>query len=98
MYNDDKKEREEVSADLIAAQMQGYRNELIRQKQGKKATILQDPRVREPDGGLKREKQIDREMYEARQAAGGGIEYGNIALNERNWQHTVSTLFSSIVT
>jgi len=89
-------EREEVSAELIAAQMQGYRNELLRQQQGKKATALQDPRVREPEGGLTREKQIDREMYESRQAAGGGIASGNIASYERNWQHTVSTLFADV--
>lgn len=77
--------------------MQGYRNELIRQQQGKKATALQDPRVREPDGGLNREKQIDREMYESRIAAGGGIPSGSIALYERYWQHTVETMFSSFV-
>jgi len=76
--------------------MQGYRNELLRQQQGKKATALQDPRVREPEGGLTREKQIDREMYESRQAAGGGIASGNIASYERNWQHTVSTLFADV--
>lgn len=87
-------EREEVSADLIAAQMQGYRNELIRQQQGKKATTLQDPRVREPEGGLVREKQIGRELYELRQAAGAGIPSGSMESQERNWQHTVSTLFS----
>ena len=76
--------------------MQGYKNELLRQQQGKKSAVLQDPRVREPDGGLKREKQIDREMYELRYVAGGGIPNGSIALYERNWHHTVSTLFSSI--
>eukprot|EP00526_Cylindrotheca_closterium_P029859 CAMPEP_0113624082 /NCGR_PEP_ID=MMETSP0017_2-20120614/12408_1 /TAXON_ID=2856 /ORGANISM="Cylindrotheca closterium" /LENGTH=247 /DNA_ID=CAMNT_0000534089 /DNA_START=90 /DNA_END=829 /DNA_ORIENTATION=+ /assembly_acc=CAM_ASM_000147 len=42
-------EREEVSAELKAAQMQGYRNELKRQRQGKSSvTNFVSPRVREP--------------------------------------------------
>lgn len=89
-------EREELSQDLLAAQMQGYRNELLRQQQGKKATVLQDPRVREPEGGLVREKHIDRAMYELRQAAAAGIPSGSMESQERNWQHTVSTLFSFV--
>jgi len=87
-------EREEVSAELRAAQMQGYRNELRRQQQGRQAMVISEgPKVREPDGGLRKEQKIDREMYRKRQAAGGGILSGNIASNERNWQITASTLF-----
>lgn len=88
-------EREEVSAELKAAQMQGYRNELIRQSRGKKAaTNLVSPRVRMPEGGLLREPKLDRELYRKRQAAGGGIPTGSIASYERNWNETVSSLFS----
>jgi len=91
-------EREEVSADLVAAQMQGYRNELKRQREGKAtATNFVSPRVREPDGGLlKREKKLDRELYRKRQAAGGGIPAGSLTSQERNWNETVSTLFERI--
>jgi CDK-activating kinase assembly factor MAT1 len=39
-------EREEVSAELRAAQMQGYRNELKRQSRGAAATNFVSPRVR----------------------------------------------------
>jgi CDK-activating kinase assembly factor MAT1 len=91
-------EREEVSADLVAAQMQGYRNELRRQREGRAtATNFVSPRVREPDGGLlKREMTLGRELYRKRQAAGGGIPAGSIASQERNWNETVSTLFERI--
>jgi hypothetical protein len=87
-------EREEVSADLIAAQMQGYRNELKRQSRGGAATNFVSPRVREPDAGWLRESKLDRELYRKRQAAGGGIPVGSIASHERNWNETVSSLFS----
>uniref|UniRef100_A0A7R9W6S0 RING-type domain-containing protein n=1 Tax=Pseudictyota dubia TaxID=2749911 RepID=A0A7R9W6S0_9STRA len=89
-------EREEVSAELRAAQMQGYRNELIRQQRGGGAggLLTAGPRVREPEGGLTREKKIDRETYHKRQAAGGGVPTGSIASHERNWVMTVSSLFS----
>lgn len=89
-------EREEVSAELKAAQMQGYRNELRRQQQGRQAlAISEGPKVREPDGGLQhsRDMKIDREVYRKRQAAGGGIVSGDIANHERNWRQTTSTLF-----
>ena len=92
-------EREEVSADLLQAQMMGYRNELKRQQQGRGAlgaAVSLGPRVREPSGGLVREKKIDRELYRKRQAAGGGIAPGLPATAERNWQYTVSSLFSSV--
>ena len=92
-------EREEVSADLLQAQMMGYRNELKRQQQGRGAlgaAVSLGPRVREPSGGLVREKKIDRELYRKRQAAGGGIVPGLPATAERNWQYTVSSLFSSV--
>ena len=76
--------------------MQGYRNELKRQGRGGKASganfVL--PRVREPEGGLQREKKLDRELYRKRQAAGGGIEPGSIASHERNWNETISSLFA----
>lgn len=90
-------EREEVSADLVAAQMQGYRNELKRQREGKAtATAFVSPRVREPEGGLlKRESKLDREIYRKRQAAGGGIPAGSLTSQERNWNETLSTLLLS---
>jgi predicted RNA-binding Zn-ribbon protein involved in translation (DUF1610 family) len=90
-------EREEVSAELRAAQMQGYRNELKRQREGKgTATIFVSPRVREPDGGLTKEKKLDRQFYLQRQAAGGGIPAGSLTAQERNWNETVSTLFGRV--
>lgn len=90
-------EREEVSAELRAAQMQGYRNELKRQREGKTtATIFVSPRVRDPDGGMKKEKKLDRQLYLQRQAAGGGIPTGSITSQERNWNETVSTLFGRV--
>mmetsp|Transcript_2058 Transcript_2058/g.2909 ORF Transcript_2058/g.2909 Transcript_2058/m.2909 type:complete len:296 (-) Transcript_2058:307-1194(-) len=87
-------EREEVSAELIAAQRQGYWND-IRSRQRGTGNVL-GPRVREPEGGLVREMKIDRELYRKRQAAGGGIPSGSIASHERNWQLTVSSLFSKV--
>ncbi|GAX23569.1 CDK-activating kinase assembly factor MAT1 [Fistulifera solaris] len=87
-------EREEVSAELRAAQMQGYRNELKRQSRGKaSATVMVSPRVREPANGWKKDK-VDRELYRKRQAAGGGIPTGSIASHERNWNETLSSLFT----
>jgi len=91
-------EREEVSAELRNAQMMGYRNELKRQQQGRGtqgAAVSLGPRVRVPEGGLVKEKKIDRELYRKRQAAGGGIPSGLPATHERNWQYTVSSLFFS---
>lgn len=90
-------EREEVSAELRAAQMQGYRNELKRQRKGKAAaTIFVSPRVREPEGGLRREEKFDREFYRKRQAAGGGIPAGSLMSQERNWNETISTLLEGV--
>lgn len=86
-------EREEVSAELIAAQMQGYRNEVKRR--GANATaVFVSPRVREPAKGFQVEKMLGREMYLKRQAAGGGIRVESIASQERNWSETVNSLFS----
>jgi CDK-activating kinase assembly factor MAT1 len=91
-------EREEVSAELRQAQMQGYRNELKRQREGKGgATQFVSPRVREPDGGLlKKEMKLDRQFYLQRQAAGGGIPAGSLTSQERNWNEMVSTLFERV--
>ena len=61
-------EREEVSAELVAAAMQGYRNELKRQSHGKTATQFVSPRVREPPEGYQKEKKMDREVYRKRTA------------------------------
>ena len=69
-------ERDEVSAELKAAQMQGYRNELKRQREGRQAnaaTMFVSPRVREPEGGISKRdpaNKLDREFYRKRQSAG----------------------------
>jgi len=91
-------EREEVSAELRAAQMQGYRNELKRQQQGRGTGLasVNQPRVREPEDGLQMERKLDRELYRKRQAAGAGIPSGSIASHERNWNEAVSSLFSQV--
>lgn len=86
-------EREEITAELKQAQMQGYRNELRRQQQGKAATNFVSPRVREPADGLKQDR-IDRQVYEKRQAAGGGIPTNSIVSQERQWNETVQSLFA----
>ena len=70
-------EREAVSTDLVAAQMQRYRNELKRQCEGKvTATNFVSTPVREPKGGLlKRKTKFDRaEIYRKRHAAGVGSQ------------------------
>jgi hypothetical protein len=85
-----------VSAELKAAMMAGYRNELRRQGRGVAATNMVSPHVREPEGGLQKEKKLDRELYRKRQAAGGGVPSGSIASQERNWNETVSSLFSKV--
>ncbi|KAL7538195.1 hypothetical protein ACHAXR_008356 [Thalassiosira sp. AJA248-18] len=87
-------ERDQVSAEVAAAQMLGYRNELIRQQKGRGQVTGAGPRVREPEGGLGKDKIKDREMYRKRQAAGGGVTSENIAVQERDWQLTVATLFA----
>ena len=87
-------ERDEVSAELIAAQMQGYKNELKR-RGAAAGIVFVSPRVREPVGGLAaRETKLDPEVYRKRQAAGGGIPNESIAIQERNWHETVHSLFS----
>ncbi|KAL7533423.1 hypothetical protein ACHAWF_004489 [Thalassiosira exigua] len=87
-------ERDQVSAEVAAAQMLGYRNELIRQQKGRSQLSGAGPRVREPEGGLGRDKVKDREMYRTRQIAGGGITGDNIAVQERDWNLTVASLFA----
>ena len=90
-------ERDQVSAEVAAAQMLGYRNELIRQQRGRGGPMMPGsagPRVREPEGGLGKDKVKDREMYRKRQAAGGGVTSENIAVQERDWQLTVASLFA----
>lgn len=88
-------EREEVSAEVKQAQMQGYRSEIRRQRQGKKATAnFVSPRVREPVDGLKKD-QMDQQTYLKRQQAGGGLQANNIASNERAWNETCSSLFAA---
>ncbi|KAL3822198.1 hypothetical protein ACHAXA_008214 [Cyclostephanos tholiformis] len=88
-------ERDQVSAEVAAAQMLGYRNELIRQQRGRGGQMPgAGPRVREPEGGLGKDKVKDREMYRKRQAAGGGVTSENIAVQERDWQLTVASLFA----
>ena len=88
-------ERDQVSAEVAAAQMQGYRNELLRQQRGRTGQITgEGPRVREPEGGFSKDKVKDREMYRKRQVAGGGITSDNLAVQERDWQITVASLFS----
>ena len=89
------KEREEVSAELVAAAMQGYRNELKRPR-GTTATNFVSPKVTEPKGGLQKDKKLDRELYRKRQAAGGGIPSGSITSHEKNWNETESYLFAFI--
>ena len=52
-------ERDQVSAEVAAAQMQGYRNELFRQQRGRGGQAPGGgglPRVREPEGGLGKDK------------------------------------------
>ena len=94
-------ERDQVSAEVAAAQMLGYRNELIRQRRGGGGGFGAHggggggPRVREPEGGLTKDKVKDREMYRKRQAAGGGVTGDNIAVQERDWNVTVASLFSA---
>jgi len=91
-------EREEVSAELRAAQMQGYRNELRRQQQGRQAALFPEkgPMVREPEGGLVHEKKLDRELYRKRQSAAGGIDSTNLASLERCWLLAENSLFAKM--
>lgn len=92
-------EREEVSAELLAIQRLGFRNEIRRQQKSRRANeatkhmSVEGPRVREPQGGLVREKNITRELYEKRVNAGAGVTSGSIAVHERNWNEAVASLF-----
>mmetsp|Transcript_33989 Transcript_33989/g.78459 ORF Transcript_33989/g.78459 Transcript_33989/m.78459 type:complete len:334 (-) Transcript_33989:381-1382(-) len=89
-------EREELSAELKAAQMQGYRNSVRAARRGRNAAVSEGPKVREPPSGLVREKKpLERDVYKRRQAAGGGISkgQGEVAYNEKCWEETVSSLF-----
>ena len=83
--------------------MQGYRNELKRQREGRQAnaaTVFVSPRVREPEGGFNNRRDtgntLDQEFYRKRQAAGGGIPAGSLTSQERNWNETVSTIFEGL--
>ena len=88
-------ERDQVSAEVQAAQMLGYRNELIRQQRGRGGQMPgAGPRVREPEGGLGKDRIKDREMYRKRQAAGAGVTSENPAVQERDWQLTLASLFA----
>ena len=49
-------ERDHLSAEAAAAQMLGYRNELMRQQRGRGQVSGAGPRVREPEGGLGKDK------------------------------------------
>lgn len=90
-------EREEVSAEVKQAQMQGYRNELRRQRAGKKAVAnFVSPRVREPKDGLMVDK-LDKTTYLKRQQAGGGLAVDNIASNERAMKFAENSLFASMM-
>lgn len=90
-------EREEVSAEVKQAQMVGYRTELRRQRQGKKAVAnFVSPRVREPKDGLAMDK-LDQQTKLRRTQAGGGLPPNNIASNERAWNETCSTLFAPMM-
>ena len=91
-------ERDEVSADLLAAAMQGYRNELKRQSRGAAATTFVSPKVREPPEGLRKEERgMDRkEFYRKRTAAGAGIPQGSAQSNDKNWKETESSLFATV--
>ena len=89
-------EREEVSAEAKQAQMQGYRTELRRQRQGQQAVAaFVSPKVRTPIDGLRKDH-LDQQTYLKRQAAGGGLPVNNIASNERAWNDIISSLFASI--
>ena len=87
-------ERAEVSAELLVAQMQGYKNEIKRRGPNSNVPIFVSPKVREPSTGLTNESNLGPELYLKRQAAGGGIPVGSIANQERNWNETFSSLFA----
>jgi len=88
-------EREEVSRELIEAQISGYRSEILKQRGhgGQGPNYSQGSRVREPAGGLRKDKKINKEEYLKRQAAGGGIPVRNTQTHDRNWKLAVSSLF-----
>lgn len=92
-------ERDEVSAELKQAMMQGYYTyELKRATKGAGAAVrVTLPHVREPLDGLHKDPNMNRELYQKRQAAGGGIPSGSIVVHERNWNEAVSSLLFSRV-
>jgi hypothetical protein len=87
-------ERAEVSAELLVAQMQGYKNEIKRRGPNNNVPIFVSPKVREPPTGLKNESNLGPESYLKRQAAGGGVPVGSIVNQERNWNETFHSLFA----
>mmetsp|Transcript_10682 Transcript_10682/g.15590 ORF Transcript_10682/g.15590 Transcript_10682/m.15590 type:complete len:176 (+) Transcript_10682:304-831(+) len=89
-------EREEVSSELTAAQLTGYRNLVPKHKAGTSSLhgMSQGPRVRPPTGGYKKEDvRLDRALDLKRQAAGGGVKKGSAISQEKHWQLAVATLF-----
>jgi len=84
-------EREEVSGELVAARMAGYRNEMLRQQ--KKKGNTGGPSIRPPVGGLVPDRP-DRELYRKRQIAGGAILRENVSFLNRNLNYAVNSLFS----
>ena len=99
LNNHFKQERQEVSQEIVAAQIQGYKNELLKAQRfggrGGKNGNFEKPLVREPQGGLHPVKKMEREFYQKRQGAAAGIPTGSIQYQERNWQLAISSLFSS---
>lgn len=90
------KDREEISAELFAAAMNAYRSE-VKRPRGATATNFVSPKVREPKGGLHKEKRLDKEMLRKRQAAGGGVPSGSSLSQEKNWKEAQESLFAFIV-
>lgn len=84
-------EREKVSKELVETRMQGYKDK--QRPTGQGASYLHGSRVREPQGGLQKDKKLTKDEYLKRQSAGGGIPARSTQTHERNWQLTVSSLF-----
>jgi CDK-activating kinase assembly factor MAT1 len=94
-------QREEISAELLQAQMQGYATAVKLSRQGKAQAMQQPPRVREPEGGLLKHEPrvVDRTFQDRRRAAGGGIRSDNNdreTNQQRQWNETVATLFERV--
>lgn len=84
-------EREKVSKELVETRMHGYKDK--HKPTGQGASYLHGSRVREPQGGLLKDKKLTKEEYLKRQSAGGGIPSRNAQTHDRNWQLTASSLF-----